>query len=104
MKKYFPRSVKGDSSEISFNTPFAFKMFWFCPVITTGCGNMDKCVTEEQPGTNTQFFSVGTKRLFTFYVIPPYWHDTGNWNPSSSKTSTYLSYIANIMGVDVLAT
>ena len=33
-------------------------------------------------------FSGGTKHIFTFYVIPPYWHDTGGWNPSSSKTGT----------------
>ena len=50
-------------------------------------------------------FSEGTKTYkFTFYVIPPHWHDTGSWNPSSSKTRTYLFYIVNIMGAVVLAT
>ena len=38
-----------------------------------------------------------------FYVIPPRWYDTGSWNPSSSKTRTYLFYIVNIMAADVLA-
>ena len=27
--------------------------------------------------------------VFTFYVIPPHWYDTGSWNPSSSMTRTY---------------
>ena len=37
-------------------------------------------------------------------LIPPHWHDTGSWNPSSSKIITYLFYIVNIMDADVLAT
>ena len=50
-------------------------------------------------------FSKGIK-TFTFYVIPPHWHDPGtcSWNPSSIKTITYLFYIANIMAADVLVT
>ena len=51
-----------------------------------------KCLQREQ------------KHIFTFYVIPPHWHETGSWNPSSSKTRTYLFYIVNIMGADVLGT
>ena len=47
--------------------------------------------------------SEGTKHIFTFYFIPPHWHDTGSWNPSSRKTLTYLFYIANIMASDALA-
>ena len=42
--------------------------------------------------------------IFTFYVIPPLWHDTDSWNPSSSKTRTYPFYLVNIMGADVLVT
>ena len=38
------------------------------------------------------------------HVIPPHWHDTGSWNPSSSRTRTYIFYTVNIMGADVLAT
>ena len=38
------------------------------------------------------------------YVIPPYLHDTGNWNPSSSKTRTYLFYIVNVICADALET
>ena len=49
-------------------------------------------------------FSEGTKYIFMFYIIPPYWHNTCSSNPSSSKTRTHLFYIINIMGVDVLAT
>ena len=48
-------------------------------------------------------FSEGKKNISTFYVISPHWHDTGIWNPSSSKTITYLLYIVNIMGADGLA-
>ena len=49
-------------------------------------------------------FSEGTKiQTFTFYVIPPLWHDTGSWNPASSKSRTYVFYTVNIMGADVLA-
>ena len=44
------------------------------------------------------------KHIFSFYVTPSHWHDTGNWNPSSSRTRTYLFYKINIMGADVLAT
>ena len=43
------------------------------------------------------------KHILTFYVIPPHLYDTGSGNLSSSKTRTYLSYIVNIMGADVLA-
>ena len=49
-------------------------------------------------------FSEGTKTYFYIYVLLPHWHDTGSWNPSSSKTGTYLFYIVMIMGADVLAT
>ena len=51
-------------------------------------------------------FSDGTNIYiyFTFYVIPPHRHDTGYWHPSPSKTRTYLFYIVNIMGADVLVT
>ena len=38
-------------------------------------------------------FSEGTKHIF--YVIPPQWHDTGSWNPFSSKTSTVYWCIAS---------
>ena len=44
------------------------------------------------------------KHVFTFYVIPPYWHAKDNWNPSSCKTRTYLFHIVNIMVADDLAT
>ena len=44
------------------------------------------------------------KQIFAFYVIHPHWYNRGSWNPTSSKTITYLFYIVNIMGVDVLAT
>ena len=50
-------------------------------------------------GTKTYIYMI-----YTFCVIPPNWHDTGSWNPSSSKTRTYLLFIVNIMGADVLAT
>ena len=42
--------------------------------------------------------------LFTFCVIPPYWHAKDNWSPSSHKTRTYLFHIVNIMVADVLTT
>ena len=44
------------------------------------------------------------KYILTFNVIPPHWNYTGSWNPSAIKTRTYLFYIINIMGADVLAT
>ena len=50
-----------------------------------------------------KFFRWNKKHIFTFYDIPPHWHDSGSWNPSSSKTRIYLFYIVNIMGADVLA-
>ena len=46
----------------------------------------------------------GNKNIYTFYVIPPYWHDTGRWNLSLNKVRTYSFYIVNIMGADVLVT
>ena len=48
------------------------------------------------------FFQREHKHIFTFYVIPPHWFDTGSWNPSSSRTGTYLFYLVNIMAADVL--
>ena len=56
---------------------------------------------------HARFFRDNKKSyVFTFHVIPPHWHDTGSWNPSSSKTRTYhvLSYIVIIMDADVLVT
>ena len=49
-------------------------------------------------------WSKGKKHIFTFYIIPPHWHDTGSWNPTPSKTRTdlYLFHIVNIMGADDL--
>ena len=43
------------------------------------------------------------KHVFAYHVIPRHWRGTGNYNPTSSKTWTYLFCIVNIMGVDVLA-
>ena len=49
-------------------------------------------------------FRGNIKHIFTFYVIPPHWYDTGTSNPFSSKQRAYIFYIVNIMAVDVLAT
>ena len=35
-------------------------------------------------------FQRDQKHIFTFYVIHPYWHDTGSWNLPSNKARTYL--------------
>ena len=40
-------------------------------------------------------FSEEQKHIFTWYVIAPHWHDTGGWNPFSSKTKIYKFYIVN---------
>ena len=53
---------------------------------------------------HAKFLQREQKHIFTFYVIPPRWHDTGSWNPSLSKTRTYQFYIVSIMAADVLAT
>ena len=45
-----------------------------------------------------------TLNATTVYIIPPRWHDTGSWNSSPYKASTYLVYIINIMGADILDT
>ena len=45
-------------------------------------------------------FSEEIKHIFIFHVIPPHRYDTGGWNPSPSRTRTYLFYIVNIMGAD----
>ena len=50
------------------------------------------------------FLRGNIKHIFKFYVIPPHWHDTGGWNPSSNKTRTYPFYIVIIMAAGVLAT
>ena len=49
------------------------------------------------------FFQRKQRHIFTLYVIPPHWHTTGSWNPSLSKTRTYLFYIVNSMAADALA-
>ena len=51
-----------------------------------------------------KFFRGNIKHIFAFYVIPPHWYDTGDWNPPSNKTRTYPFYIVNIMTAGVLAT
>ena len=52
---------------------------------------------------HTNFF-IGNKTYIYILCHSPHWHDTGSWNPFSSKTRTYLFYIVNIMVADVLAT
>ena len=43
-----------------------------------------------------QIFEKEEKHIFAIsLIIPRYWHDTGSWNPSSSKTKTYLFHIVN---------
>ena len=44
-------------------------------------------------------FSGGRKTYIYFYVIPPHWHDTDSYNPSSSKTR---QCIINAMHAGVL--
>ena len=75
--------------------------------------NLSKWITSLQPVTKfpqdsdssvlTLKFFRGSKNIY-LHIIPPHWHDTGSWNPSVSKTRTYLPYTVNIMGADVLAT
>ena len=44
------------------------------------------------------------KDVSAIYIIPPHWHDTGSWDPSSCKTRTYLFYKVNVKDADVLVT
>ena len=44
------------------------------------------------------------KNISTISISPPHWHDRGSRNPFSCQTRTYLFYLINIMGVDVLGT
>ena len=53
---------------------------------------------------HAKLFRGNLKHIFTFFVIPPHWYDTGGWNPSSNKTRTYPFYKVNIMAAGVLAT
>ena len=41
-------------------------------------------------------------KIYRKFIIPPQWHGTGSWNPSSCNTITYLFYIVNNMGADLL--
>ena len=50
------------------------------------------------------FFHRKHRNVSTIYAIPPHWPETGGWNLSSCKTRTYLFYMMNCMGADVLAT
>ena len=51
---------------------------------------------------HAELFIGNKKNVSTIDIFPLHWHDTGSWNPSSSKTRTYLLYIATIMAADVL--
>ena len=54
---------------------------------------------------HAKFFTVRKlENVSVIDIIPPHWHDTGSWNPSSWKTRTYLFHIVDIMGADVLVT
>ena len=46
-------------------------------------------------------FSEETKTCI-YILCNPQWQDTGSWNPSSSKTRTYLFTPVNIIVADVL--
>ena len=50
-----------------------------------------------------EIFQRKHKHVFTCYVIPPHGLDASGLNLSSCKAMTYLFYIVNITGVDVLA-
>ena len=54
--------------------------------------------THDIPQTNQ------IKHVSEIYVIPPQWMYTDSWNPSSCKTRTYIFYVVNIKGPDVLNT
>ena len=69
--------------------------FWRTRIVSSKCGLNP---------LHAKFFQREQNHILTFYVIPPIWHGTGSWNPSSSKTRTYLFYIINIMGADAMAT
>ena len=64
------------------------------------CRNFSSAMRMNVDTLQAKFFS-GNENIF---CIPPQWHDTESRNPSSSKTKTYLFYIVNVMGADVLAT
>ena len=68
------------------------------------CGRYGFCVLWITNPLRAKIFHRKHKKLFTNYIIPPHWHDTGSWNPSPCKTRTCQFYIVNIMVADVLAT
>ena len=71
---------------------------WFCGTsYVTADSDVLDCFTDITFNPLCAIFSEGLKHILTFYVKAPHWHD-------KNKTITYLFYIVNIMGVDVLAT
>ena len=94
----FTRSAQDIDSQNAFENPKKAKLLTRfsqnLKVFNAGCLNplCAKC------------FRGNIKHIFTFHIIPPYWYDTGGWNPSSHKTRTYPFYIVNIMAAGVLVT
>ena len=67
-------------------------------------GTKQKGKRKKTPSTlNGQQFSEETQTCIYILCILQHWNDTSTWTPSSCKTRTYLFYIFNIMGADVLA-
>ena len=54
--------------------------------------------------SRTKLFIGNVKHISISHIIPPNWHNRSSWNGSLFKTRTYLFYIINIIGADVLAT
>ena len=93
-------------------------LFECCTKLVAGRGALlfSKVIQISRSGTKQpiltqigRFRTIGRSQLsnpsdLPCYLIPPHWHDTGSWNPSSCKTRTYLFYIVNIMAADDLST
>ena len=63
-------------------------------LMTLPIKNPDDCIFNP---LRANFFRGNIKHIFTFYVIPPHWCDTGGWKPSSNKTRTYLFMAAGVL-------
>ena len=67
-------------------------------VTMANTGSKSGCFVYHWP-LRVKFFIIST-----IYIIPPHWHGTGSWNPSSCGRRTCIVYTINIIGADILAT
>ena len=78
-------------------------VYWYMSIFVSLVIEIWTCQWTHLPIQTLYVLNSPIENASAIYIIPPHWHGTGSWNPSSCKTRIYLFCIVNIIVADALA-